>query len=308
MPAKIFMFDLDKIFKSFPDINFEHGTIKEESPGQVFVESIRVSATHTGEPYGFAYFPPVPTTNKHVINDPERFLFFLKNGKIAVMQIISLGDMNGGPGLYMQIGGKLQAPPSSDVTCDTSVSSTSLSSDTAATNATDIPDIVEEHVTTNEKIVTRLMDAWNNTAATVGEICGFFADDGVEVQFEESPINTAKFFAVELNKIHKSFPDIRLQYESIKENGGGQVVVEELNVSATHTGEPYAYAHYPPVARTNKRVVNDPECLYFTIKDGKHHKDAIDCVGQLYRPLWSVHASGWADLKGCTWGCADCLN
>ncbi|CAB9512521.1 expressed unknown protein [Seminavis robusta] len=291
MPAKMFMVEMDKIFKSFPDIHFKHGTIKEEKPGQVFVDSIRVSATHTGEPYAFANFPPVPTTNKHIINDPERFLFFLKNGKITVMQVISLGDMTGPPGLYMQIGGKLQAPTSTEMTCATSVSSTSLSNDSsdckrpsAAANATVPNNIVEEHVTTNEKIVTRFMDTWNNTTSTVEDIRGFFADERVEIHFEESPIDTANFFAVELNKIHKSFPDISFQYESIKENKGGQVLVEELQVSATHRGEPYAYAHYPPIARTNKRVINDPECLWFTIKDGKITKMQLIALGSFTGP------------------------
>ncbi|CAB9496824.1 expressed unknown protein [Seminavis robusta] len=100
-----------KLYKSFPNMKFGYQSIKEDRAGLVVVEELQVSGTYTGEPYGFDHFPPVSASNEHAINDPERMWFAVKDGKIQVMEIISLGDNTGPPGLYLQIGGKMDMQP-----------------------------------------------------------------------------------------------------------------------------------------------------------------------------------------------------
>ena len=78
----------------------------------VYVATTR-ALDHTGPAFGFAVFPPVPTTNKHVVLDPERLWFTLKDGKIDKIEVIALGNLTGPAGLYLSIGGKMDMPPPS---------------------------------------------------------------------------------------------------------------------------------------------------------------------------------------------------
>ncbi|CAB9498146.1 unknown protein [Seminavis robusta] len=109
-PVSVFVAELQKFFKSFPDIKFSWDFIKEEKSGQVLVEELLVKGTHSGEPYAFANFPPVPAKGKHCAMDPERFWYTLKDGKITSVDIIALGSKSGLPGFYMEVGGKMDMP------------------------------------------------------------------------------------------------------------------------------------------------------------------------------------------------------
>ncbi|CAB9502557.1 expressed unknown protein [Seminavis robusta] len=100
--------------KSFPNFRFQYESIKENRSGLVLVEELQASGTHTGEPYTFAHFPPIPTSNKHIVNDPERLWLRVKDGKIVDIECVSLGDYTGPPGFYMQLGGKMDMPPPSE--------------------------------------------------------------------------------------------------------------------------------------------------------------------------------------------------
>ncbi|CAB9496819.1 expressed unknown protein [Seminavis robusta] len=111
LTGEIFAAERQKVYKSFPDITFTYESLKEDGHGVVVVDELHVCGTHTGEPYGFAHFPPAPTSNRRVVNDPERLWFKVKDGKVVLMQVISLGDVTGPPGLYVQVGGKLEMPP-----------------------------------------------------------------------------------------------------------------------------------------------------------------------------------------------------
>ena len=113
MPAKVFVVEMSKLSTSFPDIIFDYESIRETQPGLVLVENLRVTGTHVGAPYGFSPYPELPTTNKYVVIDPERLWWFqVKDGKVTKMDVISLGNITGPPGFYVQIGGVL-TPPSS---------------------------------------------------------------------------------------------------------------------------------------------------------------------------------------------------
>ena len=111
--ALFLLTEICKCYTSFPDLAFGSESIKEVRPGEVLMEEMRVTGTHTGPAFGFAVFPPVPTTNKHVVLDPERLWFTLKDGKIDKIEVIALGNLTGPAGLYLSIGGKMDMPPPS---------------------------------------------------------------------------------------------------------------------------------------------------------------------------------------------------
>ncbi|CAB9529818.1 unknown protein [Seminavis robusta] len=146
-----------------------------------------------------------------------------------------------------------------------------------------IPELVVEYKTPNEKVITAFMNAWNNHTS-LEETLSFFASPEVLVKFEDTPSITGGILAAEHDKLYKSFPDIKFTYECIKEDRAGQVVVEELRASATHTGEPYGFGPFPPVPTSNKSVANDPERLWFTVKDGKIVMMQVISLGDITGP------------------------
>jgi hypothetical protein len=102
---------LISIYKSFPDFHLNVDTIKEVSPGKVRIEIHSMSGTHTGAPYSVGNFPPVETSNKYCVNDPEMIWFTINEaGKITLAELISLGGLTGAVGLYLQGGGTLDMP------------------------------------------------------------------------------------------------------------------------------------------------------------------------------------------------------
>lgn len=99
------------VYNSFPNMKFEFKELKETGPNEVVAEGLNFSGTHTGAPFTFAPpFPEIPTTGIHVVNDEERFVFRLKDGKIDVLTVIALGTYTGPPGVYEQVGGRLVPP------------------------------------------------------------------------------------------------------------------------------------------------------------------------------------------------------
>ena len=70
--------------------------------------------------------------------------------------------------------------------------------------------------------------------------------------------------------IKASFPNMRFDYESIKEAGPSKVAVEGLRFSGTHSGEPYSFAPpFPAIPATGIHVENDEERLELGMEDGK---------------------------------------
>ena len=100
--------EFERMTRSFPDVQFGYDSIKETRPGEVIVEDWQCTATHTGAPYSFGPFPPIPRTNRRCINDLERLYFTIENGKVSEVTVIALGSLSGIVGLYIQIGGKLE--------------------------------------------------------------------------------------------------------------------------------------------------------------------------------------------------------
>ncbi|CAB9498180.1 unknown protein [Seminavis robusta] len=111
MPAVAVQTEVVKLTKSFQDFKFSYESVKEIKPGTVIVEDLVVSGTHNGEPYKFMAFPPIPATGKHVVLDPERVWFVMKDGKIVKHMILALGNLTGPPGMYISIGGNMDGPP-----------------------------------------------------------------------------------------------------------------------------------------------------------------------------------------------------
>ena len=99
--------ELQNMFASFSDVKWNYESIQEVRPGVVLVENLVVAGTHDREPYKFAHFPPIPTTNKYFVVDPERIYMTTKDGKIAKMEVISLGCQTGPPGIYSLLGGNM---------------------------------------------------------------------------------------------------------------------------------------------------------------------------------------------------------
>lgn len=108
--ALFLLTEIRKVYLSFPDVEFKRESIKEVRPGEILVEEMEVTGTHTGEAYQFAHFPPVPTTHKHVVLDRERLWFTLKDGKIEKLEVVALGNLTGPPGMYISVGGKMEMP------------------------------------------------------------------------------------------------------------------------------------------------------------------------------------------------------
>ncbi|CAB9502558.1 expressed unknown protein [Seminavis robusta] len=123
-----------------------------------------------------------------------------------------------------------------------------------------------------------------NHHGTIQEKQSFFSSGGVPVKFEDAPSITSDIWIAETEKAQQSFPDIHFQYESIKGDRSGMVLVEELNASGTHTGKPYGFAHFPPVSTTYNFIVNDPERLWFKVKDGKITAMEVISLGDLTGP------------------------
>ncbi|CAB9502849.1 expressed unknown protein [Seminavis robusta] len=111
MPAAALMAEIRKVYLGFEDLRFNYDSIKEVKPGQVLLEDLCVTGTHTKD-FAFANFPAIPPTGRHVVLDQERLWFTMKDGKIEKQEITALGNLTGPPGMYVSVGGKLEMPPS----------------------------------------------------------------------------------------------------------------------------------------------------------------------------------------------------
>ena len=109
MTAKDLILEIQNCFEAFQDLHFKYDSIEEAKPGEVFVEGLVVTGTHTGD-LKFADFPVLPKTGKHIVLDEERLLFYFKDGKIIKMVDFALGNLTGPPGMYIAVGGKLEKP------------------------------------------------------------------------------------------------------------------------------------------------------------------------------------------------------
>ncbi|CAB9517117.1 expressed unknown protein [Seminavis robusta] len=109
MTACQLVLEIRKLYEGFENILFTYESIEEVRPGEVLVEHLVVTGTHTAD-LRVMDFPVIPATNRHVVLDPERLWFTLKDGKIHRMEVTALGNLTGPPGLYVSVGGKLEMP------------------------------------------------------------------------------------------------------------------------------------------------------------------------------------------------------
>ncbi|CAB9496822.1 expressed unknown protein [Seminavis robusta] len=163
-------------------------------------------------------------------------------------------------------------------------------------NTSSIPQEVEEFKTANEKVVSGLLAALNQHGRAE-EMEKFFKSGDVRVKFEDAPSITSDIWVAVARQMMQSFPNLHFQYESIKEERSGVVLVEELQASGTHTAEPYAFAHFPPIPTCHKHIVNDPERLWLRVKDGKITDMECVSLGDLTGPAgFYVQCGGKMDM------------
>ena len=102
------IYETRKIRRSFPDIRFIADHYMSMPDGRLKLE-LRVVGTHTGAPYGFGPFSPIPPAGTKVQNGPETltFKFDEKYNMIREVSIPVTETYSGPPGLYAQIGGRM---------------------------------------------------------------------------------------------------------------------------------------------------------------------------------------------------------
>jgi len=108
--AQTFCDEMGRIYQSFPDFKFTYESVCTEGTNTVVINGMYASGTHTGAPYSCdpRKFPEIPATNKHIVNEEERFVFkFTDDNKLKSFQVVAIGGMTGPAGLYEQVGGSI---------------------------------------------------------------------------------------------------------------------------------------------------------------------------------------------------------
>lgn len=91
------------LMESYPDLSFAADDTVEIAPGVVVIKNIVYQGTHTGKPFSFASYPPLPPKGVKCVSDPENWIFFVSKGKVAKMHHHCTGKYNGPMGFYQQI-------------------------------------------------------------------------------------------------------------------------------------------------------------------------------------------------------------
>ena len=63
--------------------------------------------THTGEPFAFGPYPPLPPKGVQVQDEPIQLTLTVTQGKIAKCEVVAHGNQVGPPGFYSKLGGIL---------------------------------------------------------------------------------------------------------------------------------------------------------------------------------------------------------
>ena len=71
----------------------------------VVVLKVRWTGTHTGKPYAFGPYEPIPAKGTHVALDPERITVTLQDGLVIKCRVEPEGPNTGWHGVYQAIGG-----------------------------------------------------------------------------------------------------------------------------------------------------------------------------------------------------------
>eukprot|EP00934_Nitzschia_sp_Nitz4_P000673 Nitzschia sp. Nitz4//scaffold134_size62860//38414//38962//NITZ4_006331-RA/size62860-processed-gene-0.35-mRNA-1//1//CDS//3329535505//673//frame0 len=107
MPLEAFIESMSTMHASFPDVAVTYDSIEEVRPGEVLVKNVTSHGTHTGAPFGFGPFPPIPKTGKECTSQ-FNVLFTLEKGKLTEALVEPrAGQLMGPANYYLQIGGKI---------------------------------------------------------------------------------------------------------------------------------------------------------------------------------------------------------
>jgi hypothetical protein len=93
--------------------------------------------------------------------------------------------------------------------------------------------------------------------------------------------------------IFECFPDNVMVWDSIEETSPGVVVVTNFQGKGTHTGKPFSFGQFPPIAATGIRVEEDPCHLTINVEKNKMTMFVIDTYcGDLVGPPGYYHKIG----------------
>eukprot|EP00934_Nitzschia_sp_Nitz4_P004659 Nitzschia sp. Nitz4//scaffold299_size22801//19256//19939//NITZ4_008539-RA/size22801-processed-gene-0.53-mRNA-1//-1//CDS//3329546354//4649//frame0 len=101
-----FIEELQRVWASFPDFCLEGETFEVRADGLILARNFIPRGTHTGAPFAFGPYEPIPTSGKKVENAPENVCCKCREGKVCrYIVLYEEGDMSGPAGLYTQLGG-----------------------------------------------------------------------------------------------------------------------------------------------------------------------------------------------------------
>ena len=104
------------IFASFPDFEiliqkfYKEKMMNHDPTVQLVKVTVRAKGTHTGKPFAFGPFPPVPTSGISVEDPVDTYCsFHIRDNKIDKLEITSEGESHeAGPAFfYTAVGGTL---------------------------------------------------------------------------------------------------------------------------------------------------------------------------------------------------------
>lgn len=94
-----------KCYESFPDQVFHYLEARVVEPN-VVVFKYQWTGTHTGKPFAFGPYDPIPAKGTFVVAvDPERCTITFRDGLIVMCRVDPEGPNTGWHGVYREIGG-----------------------------------------------------------------------------------------------------------------------------------------------------------------------------------------------------------
>ena len=119
------------------------------------------------------------------------------------------------------------------------------------------------------------------------DLLSFYTPNGALFIPEDVPPLPMENFARLMHHLNESFPDFKLVWESVKEEGNNLVVVEKAWGSGTHTGT--AYCPMPgklsPIPTSGLHVSVDEERFFFELEDGKIKSFSVVALGMVTGPI-----------------------
>ena len=86
-------------------------------------------------------------------------------------------------------------------------------------------------------------------------------------------------FVNQMVVVYASFPDYDSHWESVKEDpSSGSVMIKNFTSSGTHTGAPFAFGPFPPVAAQGAAIKDDPIDLHVLLNDAQDKVVAVKPV------------------------------